>query len=209
MSPEIFQVHREDLPKNISEDLWPTTEEIGFGIVRFDRDAQGGRIHMEDFAQILNKHPQDKYRSNFETVGKIVGSVERNGGIEEFVRRLTLNILIGNGDAHLKNWSVLYPDGRNPRLSPLYDLVCDGIYTGKHNLGMRFGGTMLFPLISRATFEDVSPTLGVDPGVVLSAVDSTCSAFERAWAELHAEMPQKLRTFVERHSADALRRLQE
>lgn len=207
--PEIFQVHREDLPKNISEDLWPTTEEIGFGIVRFDRDAQGGRIHMEDFAQILNKHPQDKYRSNFETVGKIVGSVERNGGIEEFVRRLTLNILIGNGDAHLKNWSVLYPDGRNPRLSPLYDLVCDGIYTGKHNLGMRFGGTMLFPLISRATFEDVSPTLGVDPGVVLSAVDSTCSAFERAWAELHAEMPQKLRTFVERHSADALRRLQE
>ena len=43
--------------------------------------------------------------------------------IGEFVRRLVVNILIGNGDAHLKNWSIIYRDKINPQLAPAYDLV--------------------------------------------------------------------------------------
>jgi len=42
---------------------------------------------------------------------------------DEVVRRIAFQVLIGNGDAHLKNWSFVYPDGTSARLSPPYDLV--------------------------------------------------------------------------------------
>lgn len=205
--PEFFLVPRKDLPENVSDDFWPDTENVGFGIVRFDRTEDGERIHMEDFAQILNKLPHEKYRSNFETVGRIASAVGCSDGTAEFVRRLTLNILIGNGDAHLKNWSVIYPDGRKPQLSPVYDLVCDGIYPGRHNLGMKFGGIDMFSAITRKTFEGASQRLGDAPEDVLDQVDQTCAAFEEAWADLNAEMPSEVREFVGRHSSAALLRL--
>lgn len=44
--------------------------------------------------------------------------------VQEFVRRFVAFILMGNTDAHLKNWALLYPDGVTPQLSPLYDPVC-------------------------------------------------------------------------------------
>ena len=42
----------------------------------------------------------------------------------EFVRRFIAFILMGNTDAHLKNWALSYPDGIRPVLAPLYDPVC-------------------------------------------------------------------------------------
>jgi Uncharacterized protein related to capsule biosynthesis enzymes len=39
-----------------------------------------------------------------------------------------VNILLANGDAHLKNWSLLYPDKMAPRLSPAYDIVTTSVY---------------------------------------------------------------------------------
>jgi serine/threonine-protein kinase HipA len=43
--------------------------------------------------------------------------------VQEFVRRIVFSAAIGNTDMHLKNWTLLYPDGRTPKLSPAYDLV--------------------------------------------------------------------------------------
>jgi serine/threonine-protein kinase HipA len=42
----------------------------------------------------------------------------------EFLARTVAAILMGNTDAHLKNWALIYPDGRQPRLAPVYDCVC-------------------------------------------------------------------------------------
>lgn len=44
--------------------------------------------------------------------------------VQEFIKRFVAFLLMGNTDAHLKNWAVRYPDGRAPILSPLYDPVC-------------------------------------------------------------------------------------
>ena len=44
--------------------------------------------------------------------------------VQEFVNRFVVFILMGNTDAHLKNWAMVYPDGVNPVLAPLYDPVC-------------------------------------------------------------------------------------
>jgi serine/threonine-protein kinase HipA len=46
-----------------------------------------------------------------------------DAGAVEYTRRLVFSALIGNGDMHLKNWSLVYPDQRTPALAPAYDLV--------------------------------------------------------------------------------------
>ena len=207
--PEFFQFHRRDLPEEMRKRLWFSKEEIGYGVVRFDRSEDGMRTHMEDFAQILNKRPADKYGSNFETVGNLVLTLAGDDSFLEFVRRLTFNILIGNGDGHLKNWSMIYPDGRTPVLSPVYDLVCDGVYyeTSSHDLGMRVGGSLKFPLISRSTLKSLAIALEQNPSVVLDTVDETCSKFESAWREVRHEVPPEICDFVSSHSSAALGRL--
>jgi serine/threonine-protein kinase HipA len=48
--------------------------------------------------------------------------------VQEFVRRIVFSAAIGNADMHLKNWTLLYADGRTPKLSPAYDLVSTTAY---------------------------------------------------------------------------------
>ena len=58
----------------------------------------------------------------------------------EFVHRLVFCALIGNGDAHLKNWSLIYPDDRNPQLAPAYDLVSTVAYADDDRMALRWLG---------------------------------------------------------------------
>jgi len=107
-------------------------EHYAYAIRRFDRH-EGQRIHMEDFAQILVQYPQNKYRSaNYQQIGKILYDYAEDGlgDAQQFARRLLVNILLANGDAHLKNWSVIYPDNFTASLSPAYDIVTTRVYMG-------------------------------------------------------------------------------
>lgn len=107
-------------------------EQYAFAIRRFDR-LEGTRIHMEDFAQILVKYPQEKYRSaNYQQIARVLYDYSEDGlgDVQQFARRLLINILLANGDAHLKNWSVIYPDTITPVLSPAYDIVTTRVYMG-------------------------------------------------------------------------------
>jgi len=105
-------------------------EKLAFAIRRFDRH-DNDRIHMEDFGQILVKYPHEKYNAtNYEQIGKIIYQYSGDGltDAQQFVRRLLVNILLANGDAHLKNWSLFYPDRMAARLSPAYDIVTTNVY---------------------------------------------------------------------------------
>ncbi len=94
---------------------------------RFDRsddDSPGHRIHMEDLNQVVDNWPESKYEgAGFERLGRIVLGLCGRDDFLEFVRRLTFCIGIGNEDAHLKNWTIWYPNRIQPRMSPAYDLV--------------------------------------------------------------------------------------
>jgi serine/threonine-protein kinase HipA len=100
---------------------------------RYDRvtaeDGTVTRIHQEDFCQALSVHPNNKYQ---EDGGPLVRnciemlrewSTNPARDVADFVDALIFNIVIGNADAHGKNYSLLY-DGEQRRLAPLYDLVC-------------------------------------------------------------------------------------
>lgn len=99
-------------------------------VTRFDRRPDGTRIHMEEFTQVLGYEPRHKYgkglQADFSAILTVLDrlSAKPSHDVLEFVRRFVAFILLGNTDAHLKNWALTYPDGRKPRLSPLYDPVC-------------------------------------------------------------------------------------
>ncbi len=97
---------------------------------RFDRTLEGGRIHMEEFAQVLQYEPRQKYGRglavDWPAMLRVLDRLSPNpvADVRECVRRIVAFILLGNSDAHLKNWALRYPDGVAPVLAPLYDPVC-------------------------------------------------------------------------------------
>ena len=97
-------------------------------VKRFDRDGSK-RIHQEDFYQILEK--KDKYGGSLEQIGDKIKEISSVPGLDVqlFFERVVFNFLIGNGDAHFKNFSIVYHEGR--RLSPAYDLVCSKLVIPK------------------------------------------------------------------------------
>jgi serine/threonine-protein kinase HipA len=93
-------------------------------VTRFDRDG-ARRIHFEDFAQVLAIDPMRKYSGSYLDMALAMRAFPSLGdeAVLELVRRLAVNDLLGNPDAHLKNFGVLYPDGIAPRFAPAYDIV--------------------------------------------------------------------------------------
>ncbi|MCK6545218.1 type II toxin-antitoxin system HipA family toxin [Myxococcota bacterium] len=86
---------------------------------RFDRSA-GGRVHQEDFAQVFGLEPWDKFRAevpdhvHHASIGLAIRALCGEGDFLEYLRRFAFVVLSGNGDAHVKNWSVVYPAGADP-----------------------------------------------------------------------------------------------
>ena len=76
----------------------------------------GQRIHMEDFAQVFGLFPNDKYTSrSYANIAAVLWAETGEEGTYDFFRRLVFSVLIGNGDMHLKNWSLLYPGSAHAR----------------------------------------------------------------------------------------------
>lgn len=99
-------------------------------VQRFDRLPNGRRLHMEEFIQVLGYEPRQKYgRGLFEDYPAMLRVIDRLSAdpardVQEFVNRFVVFILMGNTDAHLKNWAMVYPNGIEPVLAPVYDPVC-------------------------------------------------------------------------------------
>lgn len=118
-------------------------------VQRYDRDAvqrdaqDTGRIHTEDFAQVLSIQPEDKYSASYLEVAAVMLSQPSLGeaAVHELLKRIFVNELLGNPDMHLKNIGLWYPDGRTPQLPPAYDIVAYAAVMGVKGRG----GLRLFP----------------------------------------------------------------
>lgn len=99
-------------------------------VERFDRGAGGTRIHMEEFAQVLQYTPGQKYgKGLFEDYSGMLRILDQLSArpaqdVQEFVGRFIAFVLMGNTDAHLKNWALRYVNPAQLELAPLYDPVC-------------------------------------------------------------------------------------
>ena len=73
-------------------------------VERFDRTAGGAPVHMEDFAQVFGRYPNDKYRfRSYANIASVLWAEAGEDAVAELVRRLVLSVVIGNADMHLKN----------------------------------------------------------------------------------------------------------
>lgn len=92
-------------------------------VKRFDRES-GVKVHQEEFSQILES--RDKYKGSVEQIGRKLKEISSAPGYDAqlFFERVVFNFIIGNGDAHLKNYSIAYKDEETIRLTPAYDIVC-------------------------------------------------------------------------------------
>ena len=127
----------------------PQWETRAYAVRRYDRTAEGP-VHAEDFAQVFNVYADQEYNAtNYDTIGRLIFDIfpNRFEQLAEFMRRLVVNILIGNGDAHLKNWSVIYTDEVTPQLAPAYDLVSTIHYVHNDSLALNLGGEKRFESI--------------------------------------------------------------
>ena len=106
---------------------------------RFDRLDDGTRVHVEDFAQVLGAPPEQKYvEAGYRDIVEVIGREVGDDAVAEFIRRLVFCVLIGNGDAHLKNWALIYPDRCAPALAPAYDLVSTLPYLDDDRMALRW-----------------------------------------------------------------------
>lgn len=171
-------------------------------VERFDRRPDGTRIHMEDFAQVFGQYPDDKHeRRSYANIASVLAAETGERGVEEFMRRLVFTVLIGNADMHLKNWSLLYPDGRTPVLSPAYDLVATIAYIQADQLALSFGESRSLTEITRDQLRRFADTghLAVSP--LARIVTETTERTIVAWKQLPEKtlLPTETRKLIDAH----------
>jgi serine/threonine-protein kinase HipA len=169
-------------------------------VERFDRPASDTRVHIEDAGQVLGALDVFKYTmGTTDTVMNMVRrfSTDSRADLAEAFRRVTVDVLVGNGDNHLKNWSFRFPKAGEIRLSPAYDIVPTILYQPRDELALRFVGTHRFESVNLYRFERLASFLGIDPKWTVKEVRRTTEAALDLW-------PTMLPDLLDGRRADAL-----
>jgi serine/threonine-protein kinase HipA len=153
-------------------------------VKRFDRAEDGSRIHIEDFAQVFGQYPEQKYEQrNYGNIAQVLTTECTLTDVEEFVRRLAFSVLTGNGDMHLKNWSLIYRDGRTPALSPAYDLISTLPYIENDNLALTFGKSRSLDGIAKRQVERLAQRVGASSERLWQIVRDTAERTVECWRQ--------------------------
>lgn len=103
-----------------------------FIMKRFDITEEGKTLGFEDMCVLQARQADEKYEGSYEHVAKsiktFVSQKHKRKALIDFFKMIVINTLVQNGDAHLKNFGVLYTDINDIRLAPAYDVVCTTLY---------------------------------------------------------------------------------
>jgi serine/threonine-protein kinase HipA len=166
---------------------------------RFDRLPGGASVHMEDFAQVFGQFPDNKYKfHSYANIASVLWAEAGDDALWEFVRRLVFSVLIGNADMHLKNWSLLYPDRRTPRLSPGYDFVATLPYIPNDTLALSFGGSRSLSEITPDQMRRFADTARIPASPLWRIAVETAERTVAAWKSLEQRdvVPKELRDSI-------------
>ena len=185
------------LPQNLPEAFGES-----LAVRRFDRPVGGGRMHIEDFAQVFGVYPEKKYeKASYGSIARVLWLETGEEGITEYTRRLVFNVLIGNADAHLKNWSLIYPDGRSPKLAPAYDLVGTIPYMPHDRLALSLGDTKEFAHVDLERFRRFAEKAGLPVRLVTQTARETARKVRdlRPTHEPLRALPDRIRDAIKAH----------
>ena len=171
-----------------------------FVSTRYDRALLNGRVvrlHQEDFCQMLGIDPGRKYEAlggpGVVTSFRLLRDLPVSAADAlEFIDRIIFNFLVGNGDAHGKNFSVLYRDGV-ASLAPMYDVMCTTVYPEVGSrMAMKIDDEYAFKWITSGKFARMAAKIGVSEKMMLREVskisrlvrrdvDAVASRCNRVW----------------------------
>lgn len=132
--------------------FWLSENKEVFIIERFDIHPEtGAYLGFEDMTALTGKQNEGKYESSYENVAKAIDIFASNTcktqSFTEFFKSLALSMIVRNGDAHLKNFGLLYttPQTNDVRLSPLYDIVCTTAYIPRDTIALKMNKQKTWP----------------------------------------------------------------
>jgi serine/threonine-protein kinase HipA len=137
-------------PDEVAETQLAEIEVIGDALLvkRFDRLENKTKVHFEEFASLLHMKAIDKYDLSYKDLADYMNNSElcNKVDVEKLFRRVLACILLGNTDAHLKNFAMLH-NAAGLKLSPLYDMVFVRYYEElTPNLALGFNSKLDLPL---------------------------------------------------------------
>lgn len=165
--------------------------EDGFALVidRFDLRSDGSYRGFEDFCVLNARRTEEKYRGSYETsilkrFAEFANSSHLGEDLEALYTLIVINCAIRNGDAHLKNFGVVYDDVQGEaRLAPVYDLVTTSVYLPKDTLAMTLNGTTKWPTAKQ--LQRLGETrMGASPARVRDILQRVSVAIAKVSAEI-------------------------
>jgi serine/threonine-protein kinase HipA len=190
---------------------WKSDALTAFAIRRFDRREDGSKIHQEDLCQGLELLPTHKYgdsggqRVSLDGALRFVADAVGEEGAKEMSRRIGFIIASGNGDAHLKNWSLLWGNAERPVLAPCYDFVATVSWDDRYGWGLpkgptlalRLGGVRRFAMLDMDALSRHATKSGFE-----WAKREAIEGIQRAkdgWASIQADIPPLMRRAMNEH----------
>jgi len=129
-------------------DFWLSDDGLLFVMARFDRTPDGAALGFEDMSVLTGN---EKYRGSYEMIARAVEvytGADFRAQATRLFERVALSCFLRDGDAHMKNIGLLYSDPTGPRrLSPIYDVVCTGIYPSLDGrMALNLNKSKVFPV---------------------------------------------------------------
>jgi serine/threonine-protein kinase HipA len=134
--------------------------------------------------------PAKKYETaSYRSIARVLAIETGNPGVEEFIRRLVFNTLIGNADMHLKNWSLIYRNRRTASLAPAYDFVSTVVYIDDAYAALKYVRTRKMAELSLDELAYLSAKAGLPEPLVRRAATETVERFQSAWRNEKTHLP--------------------
>jgi serine/threonine-protein kinase HipA len=172
--------------------------EDGMALVidRFDLGIDGTYRGFEDFCVLNGRRTDEKYRGSYETsvmkrFGQFANSTHVNEDLQKLFTLIALNCALRNGDAHLKNFGIVYDDVQGEaRLAPVYDLVTTSVYLPKDTMALTLNGTTKWA--NAKELQRLGETrMGGTPARVRETLESIAAAI--------ADTSQDVRGYINEH----------
>lgn len=141
--------------------------ELAYITKRIDRDDNGYKFAMEDMCQLTGRLTEDKYKGSHEQIARLIRKFSDNPlfDLTRYYELVLFNYLTGNGDMHLKNFSLIRDRTVGWKLAPAYDLLNTRLVITEEKdpeeLALTLAGKK--SKFTAVTFEEFGKTIGLNP----------------------------------------------
>lgn len=158
-------------------------------IDRFDLRGDGHYRGFEDFCVLNGKGTAQKYQGSYETAvlkrfREFASPDQVATGSETIFRMIALNTALRNGDAHLKNFGIVYDDiDGEVALAPVYDVVTTTAYIPADQMALTLDGSTRWPTAKQLLAFAVTRQIG-SPAAIRAMLESTADAVSETMTEM-------------------------